>query len=326
MMKAIVCKKYGPPESLEYADVPVPEMNEEQILVQVKACSINFPDTLIIQGKYQFKGEFPFSPGSNIAGVVEEVGSNVTRFKAGDQVIGITTNGGLAEKIAIFPSQCIHKPTEMPMDKSAAFLYTYATSYYALKNRANLLEGETVLILGASGGVGLAAVEIAKMMGATVIAAASTNDKLELCKKHGADYCINYAEQDLKSTLKELTNKKGVDVILDAVGGEYAEPSLRAIAWGGRYLVVGFATGQIPSIPLNLALLKGCQIVGVFLGAFLKINPKEAYKMFSSLTDFFSKGELNPYIYQSFQLEDAAQAIRMMMDRKALGKLVVNIN
>lgn len=325
-MKAIVCNKYCQPEDLELKDVPDPKISEDQILVQVKACSINFPDTLIIQGKYQFKGEFPFGPGSNIAGIVLEVGSSVMDFKAGDEVIGITTNGGLAEKIAIDPSRCIFKPSGVSMEQAAAFLYTYATSYYALKHRADLQEDETVLILGASGGVGLAAIEIAKMMGAKVIAAASSADKLSLCKKQGADICVNYSEGDLKSKLKELTDNKGVDVILDPVGGEYAEPSLRAIAWEGRYLVVGFASGQIPKFPLNLALLKGCQIVGVFLGAFLNKFPKESIDMLNTLADLFSKGKLNPYIYQSFNLEDAPKALRMMMDRKALGKLVIKVN
>lgn len=325
-MKAIICQKYGPPEGLEYSNINDPIINEDQILVQVKACSINFPDTLIIQGKYQFKGDLPFSPGSNIAGIVLEVGSNVMDYKAGDEVIGLTTHGGLAEKIAIDPVKCIFKPSDVSMEKAAAFLYTYATAYYALKHRANLQKAETVLILGASGGVGLAAIEIAKMMGAKVIAAASANEKLELCKTQGSDICVDYTEEDLKSKLKELTKLTGVDVIVDVVGGEYAEPSLRAIAWEGRYLVVGFASGQIPKFPLNLALLKGCQIIGVFLGAFLNRSPIESADMLNTLADLFSQGKLNPYIYRSFDLEDAPKALRMMMDRKALGKLVVNVN
>jgi len=325
-MKAILCNNYGPPEELEYLEVPDPIISEDQILVQVKACSINFPDTLIIQGKYQFKGEFPFSPGSNIAGIILEVGSHVMDFKAGDEVIGLATNGGLAEKIALDPSRCILKPSGVSMEQAAAFLYTYATSYYALKHRADLKQDETILILGASGGVGLAAIEIAKLIGAKVIAAASSVEKLELCKKQGADICVNYNDVDLKTKLKELTDNKGVNVILDVVGGAYAEPSLRAIAWEGKYLVVGFASGQIPKFPLNLPLLKSCQIVGVFLGAFLNKFPIQSREMLNTLADLFSNGKLNPYIYQSFNLEDAPLALRMMMDRKALGKLVITIN
>lgn len=325
-MKAIVCSAYGLPEDLELLNIQDPVITEDQILVEVQACSINFPDTLIIQGKYQFKGELPFSPGSNVAGIVLEVGSNVMDFKAGDEVIGLCTHGGLAEKISLDPSRCIFKPKDMGMEQAAAFLYTYATAYYALKHRADLKKGESVLILGASGGVGLAAIEIAKFFGAKVIAAASANDKLDLCKKQGADLCVNYSEGDLKTRLKELTDHKGVNVILDVVGGEYAEPSLRAIAWEGRYLVVGFASGEIPKFPLNLSLLKGCQIVGVFLGAYLNKYPDESREMLNTLSNLFSKGELNPYIYQTFEFAEAPKAIRMMMDRKAQGKLVVKVN
>ncbi len=324
-MRAIVCERYGTPETLQYREIPDPVIAEDQILVQVKACSINFPDTLIIQGKYQFKGELPFSPGSNFAGIVLEVGSEVMDYKAGDEVIGVATFGGLAEKIAISSSNCIPKPQQISMEKAAAFLYTYATSYYALHHRAKLQKAETVFVLGASGGVGLAAIEIAKMMGAKVIAGASTSDKLKVCAEQGADICINYNEVDLKSTLKSLTENRGVDVILDPVGGRYAEPSLRAIAWEGRYLVVGFSSGEIPKFPLNLNLLKSCQVVGVFLGAFMRKDPNEASKMMHHLTELFSQGKLNPYIYRRFSLGEAPDAIQLMMDRKAIGKLIVNI-
>lgn len=324
-MKAIVCSKYGLPTELSLNEIPDPIIEEDEMLVEVKSCSINFPDTLIIQGKYQFKGELPFTPGSNIAGIVLEVGSEVSEYKAGDEIIGITTHGGLAEKMLIKPNRCIAKPQGMSMENAASFLYTYATSYYALFHRADLKENETVLILGASGGVGLAAIELAKLQGAKVIAAASSEEKLVLCKKQGADICVNYSEENLKLKIKSLTDQHGVDVILDPVGGEYAEQSLRAIAWEGRYLVVGFASGEIPKFPLNLALLKSCQIVGVFLGAYLNKFPKEANKMLNTIAGLFSEGKLNPYIYQRFTLEQAPEALKLMMDRKAMGKLLVNI-
>jgi len=324
-MKAIICEEYGLPSTLKLKDVDDPVIKEDEVLIQVKACSLNFPDTLIIQGKYQFKGEPPFSPGSNVAGIVLEVGSEVSHYKAGDEVIAIMAYGGLAEKTAAKAKMCIPKPKEMSMESAAAFLYTYSTSYYALKNRAQLQAGETVLVLGAAGGVGLAAVELAKMMGAKVIAAASTDEKLTLCKERGADLLINYATTDLKKELKVITEGKGVNVVLDPVGGQYAEPSLRAIAWEGRYLVVGFAAGEIPKFPLNLALLKGCQIVGVFLGAFMNGFPREAGKMVMELSHKFSQGELNPYIYKTYSLEEAPEALELMMNRGAQGKLIVNI-
>ena len=324
-MKAIVCEKYGLPSELRLKDVTAPIIKEDEILVQVKACSINFPDTLIIQGKYQFKGEPPFTPGSNIAGVVLEVGSEVVEYKAGDEVIAMMTYGGLAEHAVTHLSRCIMKPKGMTMASAAAFLYTYSTAFYALKNRGELKEGETVLVLGASGGVGLAAVELAKMMGAKVIAAASSEEKLALCKERGADMLVNYSKVNLKKELKNLTGGKGIDVILDPVGGEYAEASLRAIAWEGRYLVVGFAAGEIPKFPLNLALLKGCQIVGVFLGGYMNRYPIEAKEMMNLLSELFSEGKLNPYIYKTFNLEEAPEAMEMMMNREALGKLIVNI-
>ena len=324
-MKAIVCEKYGPPSSLKLMEIADPVIKEDEILVQVKACSINFPDTLIIEGKYQFRGEPPFTPGSNIAGVVLEVGSEVSAFKAGDELIAVMTYGGLAEKAITKVGQCIPKPKNMDMNAAAAFLYTYATSYHALKDRAQLKEGETVLVLGAAGGVGLAAVELAKMMGARVIAAASTEEKLALCKSRGADFGINYSTADLKQEIKAITNGKGVDVILDPVGGSYAEPSLRAIAWEGRYLVVGFTSGEIPKFPLNLTLLKGCQVIGVFLGAFMLRSPFIAGKMMQELAEKFNKGELDPYIHKTYSLEEAPEALALMQNRGALGKLIVEI-
>jgi len=324
-MKAIICNQFGLPNSLEYLDVPDPVPGEKEVLVQVKACSVNFPDTLIIQGKYQFKPPFPFSPGSDVAGVVEAVGAKVKHFKPGDEVFGIKAYGGFAEKIALDGRMCIPKPPEMPFEKAASFLFAYGTSLYALQNRGQLQKGETVLILGASGGVGLTAVELVKQMGATVIAAASTTEKLALCKQYGADYLINYQEEDLKSKLKEITDGKGVDIVYDPVGGPYTEPALRGMAWNGRYLVIGFAAGEIPKIPLNLPLLKGCQIVGVFFGAFAQKNPMGLMELLGQLMQFFQANQLQPHIQQTFPLEEAPKALEMMMERKVMGKLVVTV-
>ena len=325
-MKAILCEKFGGSQDLVLEDIPKPNCGDHQVLAKVNACSINFPDTLIIQGKYQFKPPFPFSPGSDLSGVVMEKGKLVSNFEIGDEVIGITLCGGLAEYAVVDSAKCMLKPKEMTFAEASAFLYTYSTAYYALKNRGNLKAGETVLVLGAAGGIGMASIELAKAMGAKVIAAASTDEKLKICKSVGADFCINYAEEDLKVRAKELSHKKGVDVVMDVVGGQYAEPSLRAMAWEGRYLVVGFASGEIPKFPMNLALLKGCQIVGVFLGAFTAKDP-EAYKLLcEELSAMFREGKLKPHIHQRFSLEEAPKAIQMMADRKAMGKLVVELS
>lgn len=322
-MKAILCTKYGPPSELQLLETPKPIIAKNQILVKVHACSVNFPDTLIIRGLYQFKPEPPFSPGSDISGVVVEVGEEVKHYAVGDEVIGMSPWGGFAEFAAIDEHFAMPKPKEIPFDKAACFLYTYSTSLYALQERAQIKEGESLLILGASGGVGLAAVELGKLLGAKVIAAASTDEKLALCKNSGADELVNYNTEDLKTKVKELTGGKGVDVILDPVGASYANPAIRTMAWGGRYLVVGFAAGEIPKIPLNLALLKGCSIVGVFLGSFAMRFPKEANRLKQQLVDLYKAGKVDPHIHKSFSLENAPEAIQLMMDRKAMGKLVV---
>lgn len=322
-MKAIVCKELGPPSNLVYTDMPDPTPAANEILINVHACGINFPDTLIIQGLYQFKPDLPFSPGSDVAGVVEAVGADVTRFKPGDEVVAMTGWGGFAEKIVVDANVCFPKPSGMNMVNAASFLMAYGTSYYALKERAHLKEGETLLVLGASGGVGLTAVELGKLMGARVIAAASTAEKLAVCKEYGADEVINYNEEDLKNRVKELTGGKGADVIYDPVGGDYAEPALRAIGWEGRYLVIGFAAGDIPKIPLNLALLKGCQIVGVFWGAYARKDPAGNMQNTHELIQWFDAGKLNPHIHATYPLADAAQALEEMMARKVKGKAVI---
>jgi NADPH2:quinone reductase len=324
-MKAIVCKQFGLPETLEFKAVEIPQPKEGEILITVKACSVNFPDTLIIQGKYQFRPEFPFSPGSDVAGVVEKVGASVTHFKEGDEVVGFIPFGGFAQKAIVKAKDCFPKPKGMSMVHASAFLLAYGTSYHALKDRANLQKGETILILGASGGVGLTALELAKLMGAKVIAAASTNEKLDLCKQFGADEVINYTEESVKDRVKELTNGKGVDVIYDPVGGHFSELALRAIAWKGRHLVVGFANGDIPKIPINLTLLKGASIVGVFWGAFAQKEPKESLKNIQQLLTWFAKGEVQPHIDKTYALKEAPKALEEMMQRKVKGKIVIDM-
>lgn len=322
-MKAILCTELGPPSNLTYADAPDPVPAANEVLINVKACGMNFPDTLIIQGLYQYKPDLPFSPGSDVAGVVEAVGADVKNVKPGDEVVAMTGWGGFAEKIAADAKVVFPKPPGMSMVNAASFLMAYGTSYYALQNRGQLKEGETLVVLGASGGVGLTAVELGKLMGAKVIACASTAEKLAVCQGYGADAVINYTEEDLKNRIKELTDGKGADVIYDPVGGAYAEPALRGIGWEGRYLVIGFAAGDIPKIPLNLALLKGCQIVGVFWGAYAQRNPKQNMADTMQLIQWFNEGKLNPHIHATYPLTDAPQALEEMMARKVKGKAVI---
>jgi len=324
-MKAIRCHELGPPSSLIYEEVESPKISDDDVLIDVHACSVNFPDTLIIKGQYQFKPNLPFSPGSDVSGTVVSIGDKVKNFSLGDEVIGIMLNGGYAEQAAINQHMLIPKPNSMSFEEASCFLYTYSTSYYALKYRAQIKAGDKVLVLGASGGVGLAAVQLAKALGAFVIAAASTDEKLQVCKDHGADELINYTNEDLKAKVKTLTQYNGIDIVLDPVGGEYAEPAVRTLAWNGRYLVVGFTGGYIPRIPLNLCLLKSCQIVGVFLGAFAMKFPKEMHQLRLELLELYKTAGLKPYISKTYALEQAPQAIQDMMDRKAIGKLVVKI-
>lgn len=322
-MKAIVCEKFGPPASLAYKEIPTPTPKEKEVVVQVKACSLNFPDTLIIQGKYQFKPPLPFTPGSDIAGEVSAVGKEVKNLKVGDEVIGFVPHGGFAEYVVAPAKNIFPKPPQMDAPTAASFLMAYGTSYHALKDRAKLKEGETLVVLGASGGVGLAAVELGKQMGAHVIACASTDEKLALCLEHGADETINYTSENLKEQIKTLTQGKGADVIYDPVGDAYAEPALRTLAWEGRYLVVGFAGGEIPKIPLNLPLLKGCQIVGVFWGSFAIQFPHKNLQNTMELMQWYSEGKLNPHIHKIFPLHETHKAMEEMEARKVRGKIVV---
>lgn len=322
-MRAILCKEYGPPESLVLEDVPDLVAGPGKVVLDVKACGVNFPDTLIIQGKYQFKPEMPFSPGGEVAGVVREVGAGVTHAKVGDRVIAFTGAGGFAEQVAADAAAVIPMPDGMDFATASGFVMTYGTSYHALVDRAQVREGETVLVLGAAGGVGLTAVELGKQLGARVIAAASSKKKLEVCRDYGADETIDYSTEDVRARIKELTGGAGVDVVYDPVGGDLAEPVLRSTAWGGRYLVIGFAAGDIPRVPLNLALLKGCSIVGVFWGAFVQREPARNAEHLRTLATWWSEGRIKPLVSQTYPLEQAARALNDMLERKVVGKVVL---
>ena len=322
-MKAVLCKAYGPPESLVVEDVPSPIPGPGEVVIAVKAASVNFPDVLIIQNKYQVKPPLPFSPGSEVAGIVKAVGEGVTSFKPGDSALAITAYGAFAEEVKIEARRLLPIPAGMDFPTAAAFGLTYATSEHALSDRGQLEAGETLLVLGAAGGVGLAAIEIGKALGARVIACASTDAKLAVCRQHGADDTINYADEDLRERIKAVTNGNGADVVYDPVGGPYTEPALRSIAWRGRLLVVGFAAGEIPRIPLNLTLLKGCAIVGVFWGEFTRREPQRFAASMQHLAGWYAEGKLKPHISETFPLERAADALTRIAERKVTGKVVL---
>jgi NADPH2:quinone reductase len=322
-MKAVLCKELGLPEKLAVEDVPSPRPGKGQVLLAVKACGVNFPDTLIIQGKYQFKPELPFSPGGEVAGVVKSVGEGVASPKAGDRIIAFTTWGGFAEELVADADRTVLMPAEMDFVPASAFVLTYGTSYHALKDRARLQAGETLLVLGASGGVGIAAIQLGKAMGARVIAAASSGQKLQVCRDNGADELINYGAEDLRARVKTITAGKGVDVVFDPVGGPYSEPALRDMAWNGRFLVVGFAAGEIPKIALNLTLLKGCSIVGVFWGAFTRNEPELNRRNNDELMKMYVQGKVRPHIHGTYPLERAADALNEVMYKRVSGKVVL---
>ena len=322
-MKAVVCKEFGPPDSLRIEELPSPRAGPGEAVISVKAASVNFPDVLIIQNKYQFKPPLPFSPGSELAGVVKEVGAGVAGFKPGDKVIAFTTYGAFAEEVKTEAARLLPLPEGMDFVAGAAFLLTYATSDHALRDRGALRAGETLLVLGAAGGVGLAAIEIGKALGARVIACASSEDKLAVCREHGADATINYATEDLRERIKALTDGRGVDVVYDPVGGPYSEPAFRSLAWRGRLLVVGFAAGDIPKLPLNLPLLKGASVVGVFWGDFARREPKQFADSVRQLGEWYRQGKLRPHVSQTFPLEKAADALNLMAARQVKGKVVL---
>jgi len=322
-MKAVLCKELGLPEKLVVEEVPSPKAAQGQVVVSVKACGVNFPDTLIIQGKYQFKPEMPFSPGGEVAGVVKEIGEGVKRVKPGDRVIAFNTWGGFAEEMVVDADRTIPMPARMDFIPAAAFVLTYGTSYHALKDRAEIKAGESLLVLGAAGGVGLAAIQLGKAMGARVIAAASSEEKLKVCRDNGADETINYGSEDLRARVKVITAGKGVDVVYDPVGGPYSEPALRDMAWKGRFLVVGFAAGDIPKVPLNLTLLKGCSIVGVFWGAFTRNEPERNRENNWDLMAMYAAGKIKPHIHATYPLERAAEALNEVLNKRVSGKVVL---
>ena len=322
-MKAVLCKAFGPAETLVLEEVANLEPKKTEVVLDVHAAGVNFPDSLIIEGKYQFKPPFPFSPGGEAAGVISAVGEKVSQFKVGDRVMALTGWGSFAEQVAVPAYNVLPMPAGMDFTTAAAFSMTYGTSMHALKQRGNLQAGETLLVLGASGGVGLAAVEIGKAMGATVIAAASSAEKLAVAKAAGADHLINYSEQSLKDELKTLTKGQGVDVIYDPVGGPLFEEAFRSIAWNGRMLVIGFASGVIPALPANLPLLKGAALIGVFWGAFAQRQPQDNVANFQQLFAWYGEGKLKPLVSQTFPLEKAGDAIDTLAKRKAVGKVVV---
>src|SRR5438093_6201430 len=324
-VKAALCKEYGPPESLVVEDVPSPTPGPGDVIISAKAASVNFPDVLIIQNKYQVKPPLPFSPGSEVAGVVKAIGDGVDSVKSGDKVMAVTTYGAFAEEVKTPATRLVPIPDGMDYPTAAAFLLTYGTSEHALRDRGQLKAGETLLVLGAAGGVGIAAIEIGNALGARVIACASTEDKLAVCREHGADATINYASEDLRERITDLTAGKGVDVVYDAVGGSYTEPALRSLAWRGRLLVIGFAAGEIPRVPLNLTLLKGCSIVAVFWCDFARREPKLFAESVRRLGEWYREGKLKPHISATFPLDQAAEALKLMAARKVKGKVVLTV-
>ncbi len=320
-MQAVVCKKWGSPDELELADVTLPAPAARQVHIAVKAAGVNFPDALIVQGKYQLKPPFPFTPGAEIAGTVLAVGDGVAHVNAGDRVVAFCGVGGFAEEV-IAPAEAVMPlPPAMDFALAASFTLAYGTSWHAVVDRAQLKAGETMVVLGAAGGVGLAAVEIGKALGATVIAAASSAEKLAICREHGADHLIDYEKEDLREALKKLALTP--DVIFDPVGGRFAEAAFRSIAWRGRYLVIGFAAGDIPALPWNLALLKGASLVGVFWGEFVKREPKANMAGMQQLLGWLREGKIRPLVSRTYTLAEVPQALNDLLARRATGKLVV---
>ena len=324
-MRALICNAYGPPDTLSIEDRATPEPGDRQILVDVHAAGVNFPDILVIAGQYQVKTEPPFIPGNEAAGVVSAVGKDVTRFNVGDKVIVMPRGGAFAEQCVADEMLSMPLPDGLDYEQAAGFSVTYGTSYHALKQSADLQAGETVLVLGAAGGVGITAVEIAKAMGARVIAAASTDEKLAFAREAGADDVINYTDQPLKDTVKSLTDGNGADVVYDPVGGDLAEQAYRALAWHGRYLVIGFAAGDIPAFPLNIALLKEASIIGVWWGTWAQKNPKLQVQNVIEMAGMIKKGVLKPRVTESYALNDFKQAFAAITGRRALGKVVLRM-
>jgi NADPH:quinone reductase len=322
-MKAILCTRYGTPDDLELADIADPTAGPGEVVVKLRAAALNFFDTLIIAGKYQYKPTPPFSPAAEFAGTVESLGTNVTSFKVGDRVLGYMTYGAARERIAVNADRLTKIPDALDFDRAAGICITYGTTFHALKDRAALKRGELLAVLGAAGGVGLAAIELGKIMGARVIACASSDEKIAFARKHGADDGINYAKDDLKEALRKVTDGRGVDVIYDPVGGPYTEPALRSIAWQGRFLVVGFAAGEIPKLPLNLILLKGCDVRGVFWGSWTERDPAGHRANTEQLLAWCLEGKLSSHVHAVYPLAEAPAALKAIAARQVMGKVIL---
>ena len=322
-MKALLCREFGPEKDMKVEEIDAPTAGEGQVVIDVKAGGLNFPDLLCVRGQYQFKPPLPFVPGTEGAGEIAEIGAGVEGWSVGDRVLFNTPVGAFGEKCSVAAQAITKIPDSMPFEAAAGLTIVYGTSYHALKQRAALKPGQSLLVLGAAGGVGLATVELGKAMGAKVIAAASSDEKLAVCKEHGADELINYSDVDLKATLKEMTEGKGVDVIYDPVGGEYSEAAFRNIAWDGKHLVIGFAAGDIPKLPLNLPLLKGGSVVGVFWGAWAGRFPQEHRQNMQELFDMFEAGKIKPHVAATYKLEDFLTAFDELSGRRAIGKVVL---
>jgi NADPH:quinone reductase len=322
-MKAVLCTHFGTADELELADIPEPQAGPGEAVVRVKAAALNFFDTLIIAGKYQYKPPFPFSPAAEFSGIVESIGAGVTEFAPGDRVMGHMGWGAAREAVAIAVRQLAKLPDALDFERAAGLNVIYATTLYALRDRAQLKPGETLAVLGASGGTGLAAIELGKMMGARVIACASSDEKLAFARAHGADETVNYASEDLREALRRLGGEHGIDVVYDPVGGTYAEPAVRSLAWLGRYLVVGFAAGEIPKLPLNLVLLRGCDIRGVFWGAWLKREPQAQRAIMADIVKWCAEGKLSAHVHAVYSLAEIATALKAISNRKVMGKILL---
>jgi len=323
-MKAILCSQFCEPDDLVFADVDDPVAGEGQVVIAIKAAALNFFDILMIQGKYQVKPPFPFSPAAEVAGVVESVGAGVTSVKVGERVVASVGHNGARQKVAVPAASVVKIPDNLDFDRAAGVIITYGTALHAIEDRGTPKPGETLAVLGAAGGTGLAACELGKLLGLKVIACASSDEKLEFAKQHGAEIGLNYAREDLKDGLKSLTGGKGVDIIFDPVGGKYAEAALRAIAWEGRFLVIGFAAGDIPKMPLNLALLKGCDIRGVFWGAWVRQNPDKNRASLERLVKWAAEGKISAHVDRTFPLEKTAEALKVLAGRQAMGKVILH--
>jgi NADPH:quinone reductase len=323
-MKAVLCRQFCSPDELELADIPEPQAGPGEAVVRIKSAALNFFDTLIIAGKYQHKPPFPFSPAAEFAGVVASIGPGVTDIAPGDRVMGNTGWGAAREAIAVPANLLVKVPDGLDFDRAAGLTVTYGTTLYALRVRAELKPGETLVVLGASGGTGLATVEIGKVMGARVIACASSDEKLDFARKHGATETVNYAAEDLRAALKKLGGEHGIDVVYDPVGGAYAEPAVRSMAWNGRYLVIGFAAGEIPKLPLNLVLLKNCDIRGVAWGAWVRREPQAQRELMKDIVSWSAQGKLSGYVHAVYPLADIAAALKTIADRKVMGKIVIH--